>query len=199
MKGERVCPLCGATIYADESRCPCKRKPKWKSKYPADLNSASGYHLMNTWGKGFRLKGDGRRANWDFVYKPKAPRRGFVIQDNKAIAHFLFRAELAYLKGDKFAGLLGRRVALRLRGTTNDQVCEWLDLSRRELDLLDEIIVGEGYLTRLPRSQFDGKIPTVERKMKKGVASDILRRWMHKENYNLGQILAPQIVSPFKR
>ena len=199
MSATHRCKKCGATRYAGEGRCPCSKKPKFKSKYPRDLNSASCYHLIQTWGKGFRLKGDFRRAHWGFVYKPKAKPRSYVIQDNKAIALFLFRAEVAYLKGDQFAGLLGRRVSLRLRGLTNDEVCEWLDLSRRELDLLDEIIVGEGYLSRIPRSQFDGTVPPVVRKMKKGVAQEILRRWMHKENYNWGQVLVPQLVSPFKR
>lgn len=195
----RICTECRAIRYSGEGRCPCTRQPKFKSPYPKDLNSASARALCKTWGKGFGLKNDFRNAYWGFVYKAKGPRRSFVVQDNKEIAHLLFRTELASKNGDQWAGLIGRRVALRLHGKTNEEVSEWLDLSRRELDLLDEIIVGEGYLGRLPRSQFDGAVPPVARKMKKGVAQEILRRWMHKENYNFGQVLAPQIVSPFKR
>jgi hypothetical protein len=194
----RICPECCATRYPGEGRCPCQRKPKFKSPYPKDLNAAHAYALRKVWGKGFGLKNDFRKAYWGFVYKPKGPRRSFVVQDNKAIALFMYRTEVAYKHGDQWAGLIGRRVALRLHGKTNEEVCEWLDLSRRELDLLDEIIIGEGYIPRLPRSQFDGAVPPVVRKMKKGVAQEILRRWMHKENYNLGQVLAPHIVSPFK-
>ena len=199
-KTQRDCQKCGEILEAGQRKCSCAKKKKWDSdrQYPKDLNSSSNYHLAKTFGKGFGLKNDFRAAHWGFIYEPKGERRSFVIQDNKAIAIFLWRAEMAYLKGDQFAGLLGRRIALRLQGKTDHEVCEWLDLSRRELVELDHIIVG-GYLTRMPRSKFDGKIPAVERKMKKGVARDIIRQWKHRENYNRGQVLSPQLVSPFKR
>jgi hypothetical protein len=155
---------------------------------------AHNYALHKTWEGGFGKGG----KRWGFVVKPKGPPRVYVTQDNKAIAVFMWRAEMAYLKNrDEFAGLMKTRVALRLQRVKDEDVCEWLDLSRRELAELDGIIVGEGYLPRLPRSKYDGEIPTVQRKMKKGVAADILRR--RRMSYKQNQTLTPQPVSPFGR
>lgn len=210
-----ACEYCGGLKNPKRKRCDCQRGEKnkngkfWRAArrdgpaYESSLVAAHNYHLNKS-----RIK-SAVEARARTHSRPGVNRSGpsfthahpFVVwrgDDNKAIAVFMYRTELAYTKNrDEFAGLMKTRVALRLQGMANEQVCEWLDLSRRELAELDGIIVGEGFLRRIPRSCFDGEIPTVERKMKKGVAADILRR--RRMNYKQSQVLTPQQLDPFKR
>ena len=207
MKALRVCPDCGA--WTEKKRCDCQRyEKKWNRprrdgpKYEGSLQAAHHYHFNKT-----RIQSamEGRRRRYSrpgvkrgVAWSHAHPRIEWGGQDNKAIAVFMWRTELAYLKNrDEFAGLMRARVALRLQRKSNDEVCEWLDLSRRELAELDGIIVGDGFLRRLPRSHYDGPVPEIPRRMKKGVAADILRR--RRMNYKQGQIPTVQLVSPLSR
>ncbi len=204
MKELRVCPDCKA--WTDKKRCDCQRyEKKWNRpkrdgpKYEGSLQAAHHYHFNKTRiqsaieGRRRRYTKPGvkRGVSWSHAH----PRIEWGGQNNKAIAVFLWRTEMAYLKNrDEFAGLMRARVTLRLRHKTNEEVCEWLDLSRRELEELDGIIVSEGFLNRLPRSYYDGPVPDLPRRTKRGVAADILRR--RRNNYKQSQTLTAEQDSP---
>lgn len=197
-----ACPDCGALFEHRKDgkprKCRCHRyEKKWNRPkrdgrpYEKALQAAHHYHLHRTIDSGSWSKTGHRPAKRTSYSHP-------LVQpgpDQRALADFLFRAELAASRWrDEFAGLMLTRVTLRLQGMTNPDVLGWLDLSRSELAELDTVI--SEYLPNRRSWRFGGRIRPISRKMKRGVAQDILRR-RRMGIYNPAKVLRPQRVNPF--
>jgi hypothetical protein len=204
IKSRPVCPDCSGYMDIGKNgkpiRCRCHRYDSKKNRprqdrgdgrpYEKGLQAAHYYQLNKTIKSGAWAKTGYRRPRRSRKSETRVPWFG---QDNKAIAVFLSRCDLAAQKWrDEFAGLMRDRVALRLRGMEDKDASSWLDLSRREIAELDGHIK---LFIPLPRSFYDGPIPALERKTKRAVASDILRR-RRLGIYKQGQVLLPQRVNP---
>jgi hypothetical protein len=113
-----------------------------------------------------------------------------------AIEYFIYRCELArHYWRDEFAGLMGTRMELLAAGYTQQKVCDFLGIPRDSLLWLDGEVKKFGI--RFPgrptviREEYD----RLRRRMKQGVAADIIRRRQH--GYKQTQNMQYQQVSPF--
>ena len=111
----------------------------------------------------------------------------------KSVAWLLFRCQVAKDRWrDEFAGLLGLWLIYWRAGYNTERIGDCLGLNRADREwLLVEVrkYIDLGPAPRIAR----GKVPV--RKMKHGVASDIVRR--RRLAYKQSQSLKPQQDSPF--
>jgi hypothetical protein len=213
---QRECRTCGAIIDAGERRC---KSPTHRVKHGRELgmtiNAPQGsiqaahfHHLAKSMRNGswantnYRAAySEGRqqmgRVHQEFggrfaIERPPRPIRSF-----KDIQYFVFRCQLAKESlRDEFAGLMGMRLTLWLGGCTNQEVADRLQIPLDSLRWLDREIRGY-YRINFPTRHTlqDAELLQSYRKMKAGVAADIIRRRQH--GYKQSQVLQPQQVNPF--
>ena len=202
----RKCENCSGNILPGERYCPCAgRKFTTPGTIVPDpvLMQAHYFQLFRSMRTGSWTRHGHKTAhftNESRSFRLLAGDRGqfFSVRalptpqpfDPAAIEFFIFRCELAqeYWR-DERSRLMGVRMELWAAGQNQERVCDCLGISRDSLHWLDEQIrqfVKFPYRARLIREDYW----KLRRKMKAGVAEDIIRRWKH--NYKQTQTLELQ-------
>lgn len=212
-----ICPNCSGLLFEGESirRCPCagrKFEIPTKPFKQGSIEAAHFFQLFKTIRTGSWTK-TGYRPPWtQFRFQLKAlheampadkkGNRGFSIFIPKLtarvddVAWFIYRCEVAYQADrNEFAGLMGSRLELWWAGVKKRKACDYLGLSEAKLTWLDRFIRKNcvPFPARCPSINPD--VLTIRRRMKAGVAADILRR--HQHGYKQSQALPAQVDNPF--
>jgi hypothetical protein len=214
MKPTRICPECSGAIQPNERRCPCLKYglKKWNRpkidgpKFDSLLSGAHFYHLMlsvrsGSWAQtGYRAA---RKPDRDIKKAMTSGLQagGFSIDRQRIfrpfidVQFFAFRCEIshAYWRNE-FDGLMGNRLILWLGGCSKKTTCDYLQISRASLKWLDREIRQYVRFPGRARGQ-NAEYLKARRKMKAGVAADIIRR--KKVGYKQGQSLTVQQPNPF--
>jgi hypothetical protein len=208
----RKCPNCSGNILPGERQCPCAgRSFECPTKPLPDtvLQAAHYYHLFKsmrtgTWAKtGYiaphnfskqriRAMFDGREQ-W-FSIRSSPVQHSFSVD---AVEYFIFRCECAHRYWrDERAMLMGTRMELWAAGVDQQKVCDCLGITRDCLRWLDQEI--RQFVWFPPRSwALEGReYWKLRRKIKTGVANDIIRRWKH--GYKQSQAPEAQQDRPLK-
>jgi hypothetical protein len=211
----RVCPTCCAKILPGERYCLCLGREFRIPSKPAPEGSSEAAHYYHLF-KSIRTKSwtkTGYKAPWSlFRFQLKGlhadmpanekGNRGFEIRRVSRlkarvddVAWFVFRCEVAHqYERNEFAGVIGSRLELWWAGIKKRQVCDFLGLSEAKLNWLDRFIRDN--CVRFPARCHspNPEILILRRRMKAGVAADIIRR--HQHGYKQSQALPAQVDNP---
>jgi hypothetical protein len=205
----RNCPECSGILEPGERTCPCVgREFRTVKAYPADLTASHFHHLMKTirsgsWAStGYKAPRNPAKEAEARLYQDFGPASGFTVSRRRREYHsfrdvqwFIYRAELAHSYWrDEFAGLMATRLTIWLGGCTKQKTCDFLQIPRASLKWLDSEIRKFVRFPGRARSQ-NSEFLESRRKMKAGVALDIIRR--RQKGYKQTQVLQPQRVDPF--
>ena len=208
----RICPTCCAKILPGELRCLCVGRKFRVPRKPAkegSVEAAHYYHLLKSVRTGSWAK-TGYKAPWTlFRFQLKGVHadmpadekgnRGFSLRRvsrlnarMEEVAWFIFRCEVAFqYERNEFAGLMGSRLELWWGAVNKRKAGDFLGLSEKKLNWLDKFI-RDNYV------RFPARCPspnpeaiTMRRKMKAGIAADILRR--HEHGYKQSQAIPFQL------
>jgi hypothetical protein len=203
----RTCKKCAALVLPGEVRCICA-KVGARHK-PAPQGSAEAAHY-------FQLFKSIRSGSWAKTnYKParnlyrdqvrrlyaEASQRGWEIVAPRSvgfspgsIVYFIFRCELAHhYWRSEFDMLMGTRMELWAGGCDQRKTCDILSIPRESLVWLDGEI--RTFVWFPPHAHvLNADFLKHRRKMKAGVAADIIRR--RQKGYEQTQSLQPEKLSP---
>jgi len=207
----KLCKKCSGILLPGAGRCPCASvKPRYKTAADGAVDAQHFYTLMKSLRDGSWLGGafepDVARYKTPHSTAKSATREvfdafgggGFSIQKEPrwpsvslvSVQFFIFQCEVSkQCWRNEFDGLMGMRMTLWLAGLSQREVCDRLQIPRKDLCWLDEQI--RRFLPFPSRSGF-WRVEYLKsyRKFKAGVALDIIRRKRH--NYKQGQALQPQ-------
>jgi len=205
----RRCKKCGGAVLPGEFRCFCSKVRPRRIKAKQGSPEAAHYFQLfksirtGSWARTGYVSPHTNLKAQRRILRADGEGRQYQIRtsrsrswSSKAIEFFIYRCELArHYWRSEFDGLMGTRMELLAAGYTKQKVCDFLGIPRESLLWLDREIKKFGI--RFPgravviRSEYD----KLRRKMKQGVAGDIIRRRRH--GYKQSQVLQYQQVNPF--
>jgi hypothetical protein len=202
----RVCKQCSGRVEIG-TKCPCigrKFQPPRPAAKQGSIDAAHFRELYKSirsgsWAKtNYRAPRNEQRAaisrlyqDFDGGFSISKPTRCFSLT---AVEWFIFRFDVSkqYWRSE-FDGLMGSRLLLWLGGCDQQKTADRLQISREDLKWLDGEIRKFVYFPA--RSNVQNPLYLKEyRKMRAGVARDIIRRKKH--GYKQGQSLVPQRDKP---
>lgn len=221
---DRECKRCGAFIPKGQKRCDSFTHGvkvgkglgsaiKGSSGVPADLTAAHHYHLIQSirsgsWARTGYRAGVNPVKDLQTAQLYQAMSGGFSISRCRgeslapfiirSVTELLTRAEISvtYWRSE-FDGLMAKRLLLWLSGFDFQKTRDFMGLSRTELEWLDgEIRNFVPMFTARVRTE-NVEYWKLYRRMKAGVASDIIRR--RQKGYKQGQSLSYQRDDPFSQ